>query len=89
MIFNNTLNFAKYNRLHPLLLITDVRDKMITFETPILEKSNSSVAAVNDDIVTSDFSNMHHTSTGMFSNDSSSSKSEWKTSKMLFSKHVW
>nr|XP_034332888.1 uncharacterized protein LOC117691278 isoform X3 [Crassostrea gigas]XP_034332889.1 uncharacterized protein LOC117691278 isoform X3 [Crassostrea gigas] len=61
-------------------LYCDVRDKMITFETPILEKSNSSVAAVNDDMVTSDFSNMHHISTGMFSKETSSSKSEWKIS---------
>lgn len=61
---------------------------MITFETPILEKSNSSVAAVNDDMVTSDFSNMHQNSTWVFSQRTSSSKSEWKTSEMLFSKHV-
>lgn len=62
-----------------LELYCDVRDKMITFETPNLEKTTSSFTAVNDDIITSDFSNMHQTSTEIFSKQATSSNSEWKT----------
>lgn len=63
-----------------LELYCDVRDKLIIFETPILEKTTSSFTAVNDDINTSDFSNMHQTSTEFFSRQANSSNSEWKTS---------
>lgn len=88
MILNNTLNFAQYEFHELLSFITDVRDKMTAIKTPILEKYTFSITAVNDDMVTSDFSNMHQTSTGVFSKQTTSSKSEWKTSEMLFSKHV-
>lgn len=59
---------------------TNVRDKVTTLETPILGKSTSSITAVNDDLFTSDFSNLHQTSTLVFFKQTSSSKSEWKIS---------
>lgn len=89
MIFNNILNFVKYNRFYLLLFIMDVRDKMIIFEILILEKLNFLVVVVNDDIVIFDFLNMYYILIGMFLNDFSLSKLEWKISKMLFFKYVW
>lgn len=61
-------------------LFCDVKDKMTTINTPILRKSSSSITTVNDDMVTSDFSNMHQTSTGVFSKQATIINSEWKTS---------
>lgn len=61
-------------------LFCDVRDKITTTETPILEKSTSSITAVNDDMFTSDFSIMHQTSTDSFCKHATTSNSEWKTS---------
>lgn len=62
-------------------MITDLKDKPTTIETTVQRKSTTPITAANEDIFTSDFLNMHHTSTGLSVEQTASNISEWKTSK--------